>query len=76
MARELSAGVEPSRRSWEATNVLTVATAVVAAAAARTESRGCHRRTDHPDPRDVWRRSLDVRVDLGGVHVDGVPDGS
>jgi hypothetical protein len=24
----------------------------------------------------VWRRSLDVRVDLGGVHVDGVPDGS
>jgi L-aspartate oxidase len=76
MARELTAGVEPSRRSWEATNVLTVATAVVAAAAARTESRGCHRRTDHPDPREVWRRSLDVRVDLGGVHVDGVPDGS
>jgi L-aspartate oxidase len=76
MARDLTAGVEPSRRSWEATNVLTVATAVVAAAAARTESRGCHRRTDHPDPRDVWRRSLDVRVDLGGVHVDGVPDGS
>jgi L-aspartate oxidase len=76
MARELTAGVEPSRRSWEATNVLTVATAVVAAAAARTESRGCQRRTDHPDPREVWRRSLDVRVDLGGVHVDGVPDGS
>ena len=33
-------------RRWEATNLLTVAQAVVAAATARTESRGCHRRTD------------------------------
>ena len=43
--------LEPSRRTWEATNILTVATAMVAAAAARTESRGCHRRSDHPSPR-------------------------
>ncbi len=40
----------PSRRSWEGTNLLTVAAAVVAAAQARTESRGCHRRTDIPIP--------------------------
>jgi L-aspartate oxidase len=52
----------PHRRSWEATNLLTVATAVVAAAAARTESRGCHRRTDHPESRAVWLTHIDVRL--------------
>ena len=39
----------PSRASWETTNILTVASAVVAAAARRTESRGSHRRTDFPE---------------------------
>ena len=65
-----------SRRvaAWEGTNLLTVAGAVVAAATARTESRGCHRRTDHPEPRDVWLTHLDVRADLlGELHVDGIP---
>lgn len=66
--------VEPSRRTWEGTNILTVATAVVAAARARTESRGCHRRADFPEPRDEWRRHLDVTLDALGVHVeDGRP---
>ena len=27
-----------------------------------TESRGCHRRTDFPEPRDEWRRHLDVHA--------------
>jgi L-aspartate oxidase len=58
---------EPSRRTWEATNILTVATAMVAAAATRTESRGCHRRTDHPGPRPEWVRHLDVTLDAAGV---------
>ena len=49
--RPAGRGPPPSRRSWEGTNVLTVAAAVVAAAQARTESRGCHRRTDYPDAR-------------------------
>lgn len=40
------------RDAWEATNLLTVARAVVAAASTRTESRGCHRRTDHTEPRE------------------------
>jgi len=63
-----------SRDAWEATNLLTVARAVVAAAATRTESRGCHRRTDHTEPRDVWLRHLDVRLDpLGRVMVSGAP---
>ena len=53
------------RVSWEATNLLTVATAVVEAAQLRTESRGCHRRTDHPEPRDAWAVHLDVCMDEG-----------
>ena len=63
-----------SRDAWEATNLLTVASAVVAAASARTESRGCHRRTDHTEPRDIWLVHLDVRLDEeGDVVVTGVP---
>jgi L-aspartate oxidase len=54
------------RESWEATNLLTVASAVVAAAALRTESRGCHRRTDFPDPAEAWLSHLDVRMDAEG----------
>ena len=56
----------PSRASWETTNILTVASAVVAAAARRTESRGSHRRTDFPDARDEWLRHIDVRLDGDG----------
>ena len=54
----------PTRAAFESTNLATVAAGVVAAAAARTESRGCHRRTDSPEPRDEWRLHLDVT--LGG----------
>lgn len=55
--------VAPGRSAFEATNLATVARAVVAAAAARTESRGCHRRTDHPDPQNAWLAHLDVALD-------------
>ncbi len=65
LSRSMSADVAASRDSWEATNLLTIASAVVSAALARTESRGCHRRADHPDtdpalgapPRGRARRS-------------------
>jgi L-aspartate oxidase len=40
---------------------------MVAAAAARTESRGCHRRSDHPSPRPEWLRHLDVTLDAAGT---------
>ena len=59
-----------SRVAWESTNLLTVASAVVLAAATRSESRGCHRRTDHPEPVDDWLRHLDVRLIDGRLEVD------
>jgi L-aspartate oxidase len=67
--------VAPSRRSWESTNLLTVATAMVTAARARTESRGCHRRKDFPEATDKWVTHLDVSLDsVGEISVDGIPD--
>jgi L-aspartate oxidase len=77
ITRGLGTDVVASRRAWEGTNLLTVASAVVAAAAARTESRGCHRRTDHPETRDIWLTHLHVRADpVVGLHVDGIPPGA
>lgn len=63
--------IEPSRRSFEATNMLTLARAVVAAASARTESRGCHRRADVPESLDSWRRHLYV-VDSDATVVESL----
>ncbi len=75
IARDLPSTTPPSRRSWEGTNVLTVAAAVVAAARQRTESRGCHRRTDFPTPDARWLTHLDVTLDpVGNLDVTGGPD--
>jgi L-aspartate oxidase len=44
---------------WELQNMLTVASLMVEAALARTESRGVHLRTDFPETDDAnWRRHL------------------
>jgi succinate dehydrogenase/fumarate reductase flavoprotein subunit len=40
---------------------------MVAAASARTESRGCHRRSDHPETLPEWLRHLDVTLDAAGT---------
>jgi L-aspartate oxidase len=56
----------PGVPGWEATDLLTVATAITAAAAAREETRGCHWREDHPDAAEEWRVHLDVRLDEDG----------
>lgn len=63
---KVNADVIATRRSFEATNLLTVAVAVVAAATARTESRGCHRRTDFTQALPEWQRHLLV-VDAVGT---------
>jgi L-aspartate oxidase len=56
------AGV-PGTPGWEATNLVTVASALIAAAGTRKESRGSHWREDHPDRDDEhWSGSLDVTL--------------
>ncbi|MFG2063383.1 L-aspartate oxidase [Micromonospora sp. NPDC048871] len=56
---ELSAGRgTPRTADWEATNLLTVASALMAAAYARQETRGCHWREDHPEADERWHGHL------------------
>jgi L-aspartate oxidase len=74
LASMSSQAVTGSCRAWEATNVLTVASGVVAAARVRTESRGCHRRSDWTEPRAEWVRHLDVSLVDGDMVVTGAPD--
>jgi len=52
--------------SWEAANLLTVSAALVAAAARRAETRGCHWREDFPAADPVWLGHL-----LAGLAPDG-----
>jgi L-aspartate oxidase len=69
-AKELSRLAEsrstPNTAAWEATNLLTVATALVASARSRRETRGCHWREDYPTAADEWRGHL-----LNAVGADG-----
>lgn len=69
LGRNASAQVVPTRKSFEATNMLTIATAVVEAAKMRTESRGCHRRTDHDQPEQSWNRHLSCHIVDGHMEV-------
>ncbi len=55
--------------AWETQNMLTVALCIATSAAARTESRGVHFRTDFPQPRSDWRRHLDQRRYDAGIQV-------
>jgi len=62
-ARPRGAATAPSRAAWEATNLRTVTTALVAAALSRGESRGCHRRTDVDGPRPQWLAHVDTTLE-------------
>jgi L-aspartate oxidase len=66
-AKELSRLAEqrttPHNAAWEATNLLTVATVLVAAARTRRETRGCHWREDYPVAEDEWRGHLLHTID-------------
>jgi len=70
LAATATSGVVASRRSFEATNLLSVAIAVTAAAKTREESRGCHHRTDFTQSRDEWRRTLTVTSHDGLLEVE------
>jgi len=59
-----SAGSSGSPAEWEATNLHALSTVLVAAATARRESRGCHRRSDAPSPSEAWAVHLDTTVPL------------
>jgi L-aspartate oxidase len=60
-------GVPVNRADVEDAALTLLAQAVLAAAGTRTESRGCHVRTDFPDRDDTWQReSLVVRLDETG----------
>jgi aspartate oxidase len=59
---------EVGLEAWEATNLLTVATALVQAATLRHETRGSHWRADHPDRDDAhWLGHLDTALGADGV---------
>jgi L-aspartate oxidase len=68
-------GATPGTESWRATNLHTVASALVEAARARTETRGSHWREDYPDTDDDrWSGHLDVRMEPGGgLRLDFAP---
>ncbi|MGH4024459.1 MAG: FAD-binding protein, partial [Pseudonocardiaceae bacterium] len=65
--------VPRTRADAENAALTLVAAAVLAAATARTESRGCHLRTDYPGSRPQWQRSIRVRLDDAGVPVAAEP---
>jgi L-aspartate oxidase len=58
LALEDRASVSPSPAAWEASGLHTVATALVAAALRRDETRGAHWREDFPLAADAWRGHL------------------
>jgi L-aspartate oxidase len=52
-------GTTPEDRAHgELANLVTAATGVLSAAALRSETRGAHARSDHPDTSDRWRRRI------------------
>jgi L-aspartate oxidase len=56
---------KPELTAWEATNLHLLATALVASATMREETRGSHWREDHPNSSDSWLGHL--LVNLAGV---------
>jgi L-aspartate oxidase len=60
--------------SWETTNLLTISSALAAAAALREETRGSHWREDFPERDDAhWSGHFDVAVDDGSTAVSFHP---
>jgi len=64
LAERRTADVGPE--TWETTNLLSVATALTAAAVRREETRGCHWREDFPAADERWRVRLVQRLTPSG----------
>ena len=65
---------QPDTPAWEASNLLTVSTALAAAARLREETRGSHWREDFPDRDDArFAGHLDVQMDAAGLNVSFHP---
>jgi L-aspartate oxidase len=64
----LGAAPAPVADRWsvETANLALAASALLAAAEVRAESRGCHVRNDHAERSPAWERSVLVRQ-VGGV---------
>jgi L-aspartate oxidase len=64
-----------NRRAVEDSSLALTAHALLAAAEARTESRGCHRRIDYPvTDEGRWRRRLTWRLDVSGWLIRTEPE--
>ncbi len=73
LGRQVSA--DPCTETWEATNLLTVASALTGAALRREETRGSHWREDFPDLDDRhWLGHLDARLVEGQVTMGYTPN--
>ena len=62
-------GAEQAVAGWELQNMLTACFLITAAAYIRTESRGAHFRTDHPQRDDqhwrlhlLWKRPMETPI--------------
>lgn len=65
---------EEGVEAWEATNLLTIATALTTAALGRQETRGSHWREDFPERDDArWAGHFDTRLEGGEVTVEFRP---
>jgi len=65
---------EVGTRAWEATNLLTISTALAESARQREETRGSHWREDFPDRDDArWSGHFDVTLDGSGIAVAFTP---
>jgi aspartate oxidase len=65
---------QPTLASWEATNLHTLATALVNAAALRAETRGSHWREDYPDPSPDWIGHLILTLDSATAEINRSAD--
>ncbi len=71
-----TASTDSRTENWEATNLLTVASVLVAAAQRRAETRGSHWRDDFPQTDPRWRGHLLTSVGPdGAVHANFAPIG-